>query len=228
MTDGALPVDAVVPDAPGSDAEASMTDAASMCAEAPCRLVSPQCGCGVGDGCYFDPTSGMRVCEPAGATIMNARCAGAASCLPGFHCTGPTGLEFCHRYCATDDECPGEGGLCVLSLRGPGGDAVPDARVCTNPCDPVSSTGCPDGLGCSVRREREGAMRTFTLCRAAGPGAQGDPCVNEDLCGGGFACILGACARFCQIGIDTCPAGTSCGPFDPALRLGARELGVCS
>jgi hypothetical protein len=61
-TCGFTPSDAMCPI--GSRCSAT-TGCTSMC-ESPCRLVSPQCGCPAGQGCYNMP-DGMRYCASAGS-----------------------------------------------------------------------------------------------------------------------------------------------------------------
>lgn len=212
----------------------------SGCVESPCRLVSPQCGCPSGQGCYLDGSL-ARVCATAGAAAEGATCTGITSCAPGLLCTDisatTTPTNVCLRFCATDSDCPGAGSLCVIDLRDGSGGTVSGARLCTRSCDPVAQTGCVSGAACSIGQEPSGAMRLLTHCFApTGSGSQGASCVDDGDCRAGFACIdpdgggflRSECMHWCNVATGAgCSGGTVCYGFVTPLLIGSTEYGVC-
>lgn len=202
------------------------------CAETPCRLVSPQCGCPGGQGCYLSGVT--RACSAAGSSPEGGACPTVTSCAPGLVCldiarSGPARNQ-CNRFCDTDADCTG-GALCAYTLNdGTGGD-IPGVRVCTRACNPLSGAGCVAGAKCTIFRESMGAMRYYTDCTApVGAGGQFAACTSDEQCQSGFACVANECLRWCtQLGVAPggCSAGLRCYGFTTPIVVGAVQYGVC-
>lgn len=198
------------------------------CSESPCRLVSPQCGCSGTQGCYID-TSNNRVCGARGPESEGQACSSPTACQAGLLCIGNPG--HCNRFCNSDADCPGgPGSICGITLSDGAGGSVPNATLCSLDCNPLTGSGCPVGQACTLFRETTGAMRTFTGCRAAGPGTSLSPCIDEEDCQTGFFCADAGfgdeCIPFCRDDFD-CGLFDICRSFDPVLRVGATEYGYC-
>ena len=213
----------------------SATGCMAVCAESPCRLVSAQCGCPAGQGCYLSGTA--RLCAAAGTTAPGATCTGVSSCAPGSTClnvatSGPA-ANMCSRFCDVDSDCAG--GLCIYTINDGAGGAIPGVTVCTTPCDPIAQTGCPSSTSCQIFRESMGAMRYFADCSSpTGILGQGASCTTQADCAAGFACAgtPGTCLRWCDNpGVagpaSGCPGGLSCFGFTTPIRIGATTYGVC-
>ena len=213
------------------------TGCTSTCAESPCRLVTPQCGCPGGQSCYL--SGATRLCSATGASAEGAVCTGVASCATGLICinvsSGTTAVNQCHRFCDTDSNCVGTGSLCAYTLSDGAGGAVPGARVCSRSCSPTAQTGCSAGTACHIFRESTGAMRYFFDCAApVGTGGAYASCTDISDCRAGFACVgtPGTCLRYCSsVGGSGVAAGCSsfelCYGFTTPLRVGTTEYGVC-
>ena len=217
------------------------TGCVAGCGESPCKLVSPQCGCPSGQGCYIDST-GSRLCATSGANAEGAACSGLSSCTPGHLCIninsagGSTAV--CAEFCNLDSDC-GSGGLCIITLDDGSGGSLAGIKLCTHSCDPVAQTGCRTGAYCDIFRESAGAMRYFTDCTApaTGTGGQGAACTDPDDCQSGFACIDpdgtgGAepqqCMHWCKVSSGTgCSGIESCVGFTTPLLVEGTEYGVC-
>ncbi|MCA9605419.1 MAG: hypothetical protein KC619_07480 [Myxococcales bacterium] len=209
------------PPPPGFDA------GGGSCSESPCRLVSPQCGCAGGQGCYLSGAS--RVCGTPGPETEGQSCSGATACQPGLLCIGAGTGGFCSRFCNSDTDCTGAGSICLLELDDGTGTSIPGVTLCTNNCNPASpGVGCPSTMGCEIYQESAGAMRIFTGCRPAGTAAEGDPCVDPEDCGPGLFCGSGTCYRWCRQPLGSeCTGFTFCESFtDPAI-VGGVEYGYC-
>lgn len=215
------------------------TGCVAGCAESPCRLVSPQCGCPSGEGCYIDG-SGGRLCSTAGSNPQGAPCSGLASCTPGNLCINVNNdggsTPMCAHFCNLDSDCGG--GLCLHRLSDGMGGTLPGVTLCTTPCNFVAQTGCRTGAFCDVFRETAGAMRYFSDCIAPdyGTGTQGAPCIDEDDCRAGHACLdpdgagsaPAQCLHWCNVTTGTgCPSGTTCLAFSMPVTIDGTEYGVC-
>jgi hypothetical protein len=208
------------------------------CSESPCRLLAPQCGCPAGNACYTNATG--RECRPAGTVADGALCTAASGCRAGSDCvaistSATVAVDMCKPFCAGDATCGG--GLCVYDLVDSGGTPIPGARVCSTPCNPARSTGCPAGSTCDILQEAEGAMRIFADCRApVGTRTQGVLCTTAAECAGGYTCfdpdgagVRGLqCMHWCDVtaGIG-CLAGDTCLAFETPLLIGGTEFGIC-
>jgi hypothetical protein len=208
----------------------------STCSESPCRLVTPQCGCGTGQSCYL--VGAARTCAPTGTVPEGGSCTNANDCTTGNVCvnysaTAPY-VQMCVHHCAVDGDCAG-GGLCVGEIGDGAGGVVPGVRTCSRSCDPIAQSGCAAGLECTFFQERAGAMRLFRSCGlSVGTGGVFDPCIDEDDCAPGYACQdLGLgfgpeCTHWCNVGTGAgCSFGFVCYGFAPALIVGGVEYGVC-
>lgn len=210
------------------------TGCASACSESPCRLVSPQCGCGAGQGCYLSGT--VRGCAAAGGATEGSACTTASSCQPGLIClnvsrtTAP--VNQCNRFCETDADCVGQGSLCAYTLNDGAGGSIPGVRVCSRACDPVTSAGCASDAVCHVFRETPSAGRYLTDCAGpAGFGWEHEFCVDNTDCDRGFFCATAynECLAYCDraFGSLDCPFGDTCYAFATPLIVGTTEYGYC-
>lgn len=213
------------------------TGCMGTCMETPCRLVSPQCGCSTGQGCYVSGAS--RLCATAGTAMEGADCTGTTSCVPGNLCVNisrstTTTINQCSRFCDTDADCAGNG-ICFYTLNDGMGGTVPNATLCTVDCDPVAQTGCRAGAMCTILQESAGAMRIFTDCIGPiGAGGQGAACASGTDCQAGYACVgsPGQCLRWCdRVGMigtaGGCATGEACYGFMTPLTIGTTTYGVC-
>lgn len=210
--------------------------ASSGCSESPCQLLSPQCGCGAGQGCY--PSGGTRTCEPAGTAVEGSPCTSPSHCAPGLTChdmtvSGATPVYQCTRLCATDSDCSGEGSYCLFALDDGSGGTLTGVKRCSRSCDPVTNAGCASGTTCRVSRETSGA-RYYTDCEAPeGHGALYAACSRDADCRSGFMCADTVwsygpeCLPVCEVGGTDCLFGETCYPFATRRLVGSREYGVC-
>ncbi len=205
------------------------------CAESPCRLVAPQCGCPSGQGCYVDAAGG-RSCSAAGSNAEGAPCTAPTSCTAGNLCinidSGGGSTPVCAHFCSLDSQCGG--GLCVITLSDGSGGSIPGVTLCTRACDPVAQTGCRTGAYCDIFQESAGSMRYFTDCAApsVGSGTQGASCADADDCAAGYACLDPGtgdqCVHWCRVGDGTgCSGLTTCVGFTSPVTIGGTEYGVC-
>lgn len=212
------------------------------CSESPCKLVSPQCGCGAGQACYMDP-DGVRSCATAGSGATRSACTAIADCQAGNTCIGlSASVGGCHRFCNTDSDCGGQpGALCIIGLEDSSGGALSET-VCTMGCEPASNTGCPAGSWCFLGQESAGAMRDLSHCTAdpVGPGTQGAFCATQDDCAPGHICLDpdgfgNQCLHLCRNPSTVSPTFNAdcpntlydCYSLDPAIALGSTTYGVC-
>ena len=206
----------------------------SSCSESPCRLLTPQCGCGAGQGCYL--TGSTRACAAAGSATEGSSCTTPESCQPGLVCLnvsgGPTAVNQCGRFCASDAGCVGAGSLCIYTLSDGAGGSVPGVQVCSRACNPITSSGCSASAACHLFQESAGARRYHTDCIApVGTGGQDAFCIDATDCRRGFACSGGYCLRYCNapgtIAGGGCSFSEACYGFSPPLVIGSTEYGVC-
>ncbi|MGE0786274.1 MAG: hypothetical protein AB7S26_11345 [Sandaracinaceae bacterium] len=214
----------------GTDAGPPMTgtDAGPpppMCSESPCRLVAPQCGCAVGQGCTVDATDHVA-CGPRGPEAAGQTCSGPTACQAGLYCLANAGSQgVCSPFCDSDAMC-GPNAICGIRLADSGGAPIPGATLCSIACDPITASGCPTGQGCAILQETSGARRGFTMCRPQGSGYDYDPCTTEEDCETGHFCGSGSCVPLCRNDLD-CYAFEYCVPFSTPLMVGTTEWGYC-
>ncbi len=215
----------------GTDTSSSSTG--SPCAEMPCKLVAPQCGCPAGEKCTVNG-GGDRICAPEGAAVTGDNCGVGNDCVAGSLCLTTSTMAMCRAFCDADDQCAAPGGLCVLQVADGNGGVWP-AKYCSENCDPVSGAGCaPANAKCEVAREASPGDRLFTLCVGVGASVQGASCMATADCAAGFGCFTLSdnstkCLQWCKPNNNpSCGANTTCSPFPaPGIVIGAVEYGVC-
>ncbi len=209
----------------GVDADAGTTDAAAdsgVCGEAPCRLVSPQCGCPTGQMCGWN-TSTPRACVLAGTVPVGAVCTRDNECVPGAGCISFGSIGVCHAFCDSAADCPTDARCVRLSWSTPPG-------ICSTTCDPVDQTGCPGATSCGLGLAYEvpsGDVVSVNLCSPPGPGGIDAPCVGPLDCGVALVCNTDHCRPICRVG-DPATCTGSCDSFTPPSVVGAVEYGACN
>lgn len=229
--DGPLPIDAYQTPIDGA------VDAAA-CVRSPCDIYA-QCGCEATPGkvCDLDPAmlaTGATACrddllhgDETLACTRNSSCAAGHSCIGGR----------CRRYCMTDDQCPGEGGLCVIKPT-TGSQEIPGVTACSTDCTPTAATNasCPATWACHVYVDA--TMRFLSDCAAAGSGGVGAVCTNHNSCAAGLDCVTlnpggNQCRPNClcpggNCAAGACPGGSgSCRGFTTPVVIGANTYGTC-
>jgi FG-GAP-like repeat len=194
-----------------------------------CSLAGQTC-CGEGETC--DLNAGVVECRSViGGGTETSECTLNDDCAPGYSCINVLflGRSECMKWCDSDADCVGPGGVCDMSISFDGA-VVPGAVTCTPNCDPISSSGCPGGWGCHVY-QRADASGNETLCAPAGGGTQGASCGSEAECAPGFTCVpsLGQCLLNCPIveGQESCPNGLVCSFYDNHPTIAGVEWGQC-
>ena len=209
------------------------TSSGPVCAEDPCKLTIPQCGCAAGEQCSLDAAG--RACIPAGNTANGQECVGA-ECGPGLLCIKTAAnVSTCGKFCDVDSDCVAPGGLCIIGLNDGAGNPIPGVTMCTENCDPTTNIGCPAaGTACEVAQESAGQMRFLTHCTASGAGQQGAICVTGADCAPKFSCFntnnpaAVKCLKNCKASAPNgCPAGTTCLFFMTPELVGNEEYGAC-
>ncbi len=191
----------------------------------------PQCGCGADQSCVLpldDKGTGTTECVTAGSSPANASCSRNEECAKGLWCRS----GICRPFCSTTTDCASfsPSAVCEDSILTGSGKTVvvPNGKVCKSRCDPLApATTCPLGQSCFVYQDAKGVWSTN--CIGAGTGTDTDGC-RTGSCAAGYACTNRAsdCRAYCEVGADGgCPAGASCGSFEPKARIGGKEIGVC-
>lgn len=202
------------------------------CAETPCKLVSPQCGCGDAQRCTVDG-QGARYCTAIGPAKSGEACdAGTTDCVSGAVCVGlSTTVRTCATFCSTDADCGAA--LCARHLADGKGGQLPGISLCTDVCDPVAQTGCATGTACALLQEGAGQMRWFTQCAIPqGTATEGQTCATSGSCAPGLACAAtkggNVCHKLCDVKAGTgCTAPSTCVAFDTPVTSGTIEYGAC-
>lgn len=214
-----------------SSGASSSSGSGGACAESPCKLVAPQCGCAAGEGCTLD-NMGARVCQAAGGVAPGGNCS-LDDCAPGGICLGTTPTTpTCGEFCKTDAQCDGPGGLCVVGLNDGNGNPISGVSLCSENCNPTTNSGCISGTGCTFGQEQAGQMRFFTACRAIGSGTQGATCMTNADCAATYGCIntgTKQCMKYCTVG-STCAGGAACSPISingTNIEIGGVQYGIC-
>ncbi len=232
--------------APGfeSDAAASAADAAGeeeLADAAPgdpdgaveaedCTLVPPQTGCPDGQACDLDDSdSGETACRKIDRDgDQTSICADARDCGAGTTCVeDATGDASCLRFCDRDSDCDDPGGACEIEIDDGTGEPIPGVTLCTQSCNPVTSSGCPAAWGCQL-------FTDHTRCRPGGAGGHMASCAGDEDCRVGFGCasVGGSlfCLRNCRVGVlGVCSAisGTTCRSYATPAIIGGVEYGAC-
>jgi len=220
---------------------------ASACATAPCDIYA-QCGCEATPGAVCDLDGTMLA---AGATACRQdllhgdetlACTRDTSCAARHGCIGGR----CRRYCMTDDDCPGEGGLCAIHPTF-NSQQIPGVTNCSTDCVPTQATNpsCPPAWACHIFVDDptptvpdNGDDRFMSDCTAPGAGAVGAACTNNGSCAAGLDCISlnpggNQCRPNClcpggNCAAGACPGGSgSCRGFTDPVVIGAATYGTC-
>lgn len=212
---------------------ASTSSTGSPCAEDPCKLVAPQCGCAADEMCTLVSAT-ERGCVENGTRAPGQACGGGlGDCEAGSICVYVPGSDdtlSCSRFCDGDLQCDGQGGLCAQTLGG-----VDDVKLCSENCDPVSNSGCAiGGTKCGVYYETA-AMRFFTGCSVAGSGVAQDLCDLDTPCAAGFDCFqtleegeVYRCFEYCSTAAPECPGDLTCRTdFTEPFEIGDVTYGIC-
>lgn len=214
----------------GSTGTSTMT--MPMCAESPCKLAEPQCGCNAGDMCALDQNL-AKTCTAAGSTPVGQPCTQLFECEAGGFCAGVSKTQaYCAQFCDSDPQCGA--GICAIGLVDANQMLVDGVKFCSDDCTPISNVGCPAGLNCLLGQEADGMKRTFGICRGHGNGAQGAACTVPDDCSSGAACFTfndgtQKCLAYCTPNNNPkCPGGTLCSKFQTPLIYNNTEYGVCN
>jgi hypothetical protein len=223
-------------EAPHGDAPRPGDAAGAMCATQPCSLV-PQCGCGSGSACDINEQTGTGTACRAVATAgtESSTCAGPTNCAAGYVCIGDGTNDACEKYCASNSDCTGPRGQCVIQIVNGSGSAIAGAVVCSSDCDPTQVTNplCPTGWTCDLfEAPYNGSTYDIVSCRAAGTAAQGATCSTTIACAPGYSCVTvggsNECARICAPPSSTgCPSGMTCDAFQTAFTVAGTQYGVC-
>jgi cysteine-rich repeat protein len=197
-----------------------------------------QTGCGTGEKCTID-TSIVNRCNTAGSGLDGDVCNADDECAGYLTCSGLQYNSFgiCRRICydkiSSYDQihCTGgDGSICNYDVVGGDNIVVPDAHLCTTPCDPVNATGCPSGLRCDLfDNTREGFHTFFTECYELNNTANN---CGSSPCSAGYTCIDGTtCIKLCY-SIGDCPDGLNCYDFSGLagfrIFIGSTEYGYCN
>lgn len=208
------------------------TTTGEMCAEAPCKLTEPQCGCAATEMCAIN-TSGERECHEPGEAQLGATCTGIFGCDKGLLCVNASSsVSVCSKYCSDDNECGG--GLCLLTLTDPNNPngTLPGVTLCTDSCVPSTNAGCnAAGLGCQIYLQQGPPDVYFTLCSGAGSSGQGSLCTDNTDCAPTFACLDDGtgnkCLKYCNVAAPNCPLTTTCYAFQTPVIVAGVEYGAC-
>jgi hypothetical protein len=169
--------------------------------------------------CDVQGTTGFTACGPSGPKLENQLCSVATECSTGTSCVGYA----CKRFCNTVADCPLSGSSCVQVYMGA---PVPGWNACTAGCELHDPTArCGTGTTCMV------VLPDISDCiggagTAVGPGT----CVpgNDLACAPGHGCANGTCAKWCRIGQNDCPAGSSCTNQPLSVTAGGIAYGTCA
>jgi hypothetical protein len=170
--------------------------------------------CSAGQSCQIqcvgtaNPGLARSSCGTAGTQQLNQACTLTSDCAAGLRCLAPlgcSGKQYCRSNCKSDADCGGGGSCINVTCSGQNSGF----GACLSSCDPVSGSGCGEGLVCTLSP----ADRTDCQCRT-GTGGDGATCTKTADCQSGFMCLQrGAatvCRRICRIGTSECGAGNSC------------------
>ena len=197
------------------------------CTNPVCDFV-PQCGCETGNKCTLRGAG--RGCGPTGFLAEGRPCTSDSECAAGLYCAPAVGTDvfFCHRFCEENTDCLGPGSRCVVPVSG-GSPVTTMATLCSVSCDLESSSGCPEGVRCSVFSDTDGTY--LTDCSGdVGSGRLGHSFSENADCASGFFCAAPSyptCVQYCVYPDGYCDGGYVCRSFTPTVRVGTREYGYC-
>ena len=208
------------------------TGVPSVCTAIACTLV-PQNGCPANKACDLTAAlNGDTECrDVTGNGTSDSLCnATVTSCSAGYTCVEiDNDTAGCMKYCGGDGNCAGLGSRCVNTILDLQGDPIPGVKVCSNACDPLDQTGCPNGLGCLPFDLAGGDI---TDCDDMGTRADGQSCSRDNDCRIGSVCVSTAgggavCRSMCEVGVTFCGSGLTCVGFVDVIVLGGSEIGAC-
>jgi cysteine-rich repeat protein len=211
----------------GDDCDASCM----LIATTACTLV-PQTGCDPGMACDLGDTEPTECRDVTANGQSDSLCTSVTRCAAGFTCVSQdANTSSCMKFCNIDSQCPGVGARCLIGLTDENGDPIPDVEVCSNSCNPVAQTGCPNGLGCLPFDMTGG---DFTDCLDMGTRLDGQSCSDHQDCLEGSLCVDepgggSTCHAMCDLdGPDFCPGSQVCTGFVDVILLGSLEVGACN
>ncbi len=224
---------------PGSDRCDATRGCVETCSESPCRAISPQCGCGAGEGCYLS-SAGTTSCQDAGSVGEGGACDSILDCAPGLTCSDLQGgsVGACHRLCSSNTQC-GADTSCELRLADASGSLLPE-RMCTIQCDPATLSGCPSGGHCFVTQDEDDNW--ISHCGTAsmrGTGGAGQSCTSSTQCQPGFICLAPGggsnrtCQAWCRNPRSTPSSSSDCGSREDCyeisidIELNGTTYGIC-
>lgn len=213
-----------------TSSSSSSSTSSGSCSETPCKVTSPQCGCGSGQECTI--VSYKVACHAAGTTAADQVCTSQFDCAAGALCLG-----ICTKFCDSDSDCTAEGGICALELSdGTPTGSIAGVTMCTGNCSPITNSGCiGSGNGCVFGAEQSGQMRTFTFCTQVGTGGKNTACTSNFDCKATYGCInngtSNVCLQYCDANNFSACGGAGCTPLQDSsmnpIYIGSTQLGVC-
>jgi hypothetical protein len=202
--------------------------------QASCDLVA-QTGCPAGKACDLGASNTPECRDVTAPGTETSTCNGDTTCAAGYICIGAPGS--CMKFCSNDSQCgtPNDGSLCIINVIDENMQPIPGAVLCTQACDPVTSSGCPTGFGCHIYQESAGQMRILTACDPAGAGMQNATCTDNSSCAAGFDCFAvtsggvttNKCLHNCNATTNTGCAGTGGTCQGTGAVIGGNEYGGC-
>lgn len=212
---------------------------AEVCATQPCDLQT-QCGCPTTQACDLDFSDlmGTACRNQVDTGTEGTSCGGTfgspQKCARKYICLGDSTNRSCKHYCASNADCMGPRGQCVIQVTA-NNQPVPNAVTCSSNCDPSAASNplCPAAWTCDLFTATFMTVaHPIVDCRVAGAAGQGATCSTTVGCAAGLSCITqGAvmkCAKICKPPANTgCPGGTTCMSFGTPFSVGGTEYGAC-
>lgn len=224
-------------DGTGSNADASTDgrglDASNGCAVQPCSIL-PQCGCTDPAAPACDLGSGSaNECRNATSTgVEGTACPAVTSCAAGYTCVGGGNNFDCEKYCASNSDCMGPRGQCVVQLTD-GTNPIAGAVVCSSNCDPSTATNslCPANWTCDLfTATYMNVDHAIADCRLAGSAGNNVACSTTVACAAGYSCVntgSNVCKKLCNKTANTGCSTGACTSFTTPVTIGGTEYGVC-
>ncbi len=197
--------------------------------------LSPQCGCNANETCDITiAVNGAVSCVKAGTKTLGRACMVTSECLQGFTCQFGSCRPFCAKVGAS---CTIAGtGVCIAATDA-SNVPMPNDRVCTLTCDPVSPDAlCGAGNTC-LWFPALYAPAKVTDCSFPGDVVALAACTTDYDCVAGYACgnhpTKGLqCEKWCRIGAAfaaDCPGGFTCKDVYAANApvIGGLKEGLC-
>lgn len=221
----------------GGRTDAGASDGGGSDAGLSC-FVTSQTSCPAGDKCTLGD-SGTGECVATGTVAVGQQCTFSSTnvddCVAGGFCVAHSAtVDLCRSFCASDVNCDqtpvASGGTAEPTNVAHCYISVGQAKVCTDPCNPVTAagtTGCATGLACVVAVTV--GLEEYTDCEAAGTGGEGATCTGNADCSAGYTCLNNGttsnCRQTCRNNVAAdCAIGT-----DLCFALNASDtmFGVC-